>query len=93
MRREIREITIEIIKWNGSNLCEVLNFCPRNIITVRNKVLSIKTPNGLTLVNKGDYIVRGLAGQFQVCSPDVFKSDSQVNPNQIDIFAKLPQYL
>ncbi len=35
-------------------------------------VYAIKTLEGNMMITKGDYIIKGLAGEFYPCKPDVF---------------------
>lgn len=37
-------------------------------------VVSIKTLEGDMYVSKGDYIIKGVQGEFYPCKPDIFKA-------------------
>ncbi len=37
------------------------------------KNIGIKTLEGTMRVNKGDYIIKGVKGEFYPCAPDIFK--------------------
>jgi len=39
--------------------------------------LLIKTPEGDMLARQGDYIIKGVNGEFYPCKPDVFKKTYQ----------------
>jgi hypothetical protein len=36
--------------------------------------LDIWTPEGTMRANKGDYIIKGIKGEFYPCKPDIFKA-------------------
>jgi len=36
------------------------------------KVIAISTLEGLTSARVGDYVIRGVAGEFYPCKPDIF---------------------
>ena len=40
---------------------------------VRNKGLKVKTLEGEVIASIGDYIIKGVIGEFYPCKPDVFK--------------------
>ena len=39
---------------------------------VDNPILKIETLEGLMIATKGDYIIKGVQGEFYPCKPDVF---------------------
>ena len=55
-----------IIKFVGAD-----NLCP--IERHPNYVLKIKTLEGDMDVNFGDYIIKGVKGEFYPCKPDIFR--------------------
>lgn len=36
--------------------------------------IAISTLEGLIRASKGDYIIKGIAGEFYPCKPDIFKA-------------------
>jgi hypothetical protein len=38
----------------------------------------IKTLEGVMLANAGDYIIKGVAGEFYPCKPDIFEATYEV---------------
>lgn len=79
---------IEAIQWTGDNLKEVLEFANNKIIyneityagsgELLGYEISIKTLEGVMLASKGDYIIKGLRGEFYPCKPDVFEKKYEV---------------
>lgn len=35
--------------------------------------LALMTPEGNMVVNQGDWVIRGIAGEFYPCKPDIFE--------------------
>lgn len=66
-----KPIIIEAIQWTGKNLSEIDNFMGR---TVENKgiTLVIHTLEGDMEASIGDYIIKGVNGEFYPCKPDIF---------------------
>ena len=65
-------VEIEAIKWTGKNIKEVEEFMGENPMTDIGYLL-IKTLEGDMLCSKGDYIIKGLRGEFYPCKPDIFE--------------------
>lgn len=40
--------------------------------------LNIPTLEGVMLANEGDYIIKGIAGEFYPCKPDIFNNSYEV---------------
>lgn len=66
-----KPVVIEAIQWIGNNLSEIDNFIGR---TVDNKetTLVIHTLEGDMEASIGDYIIKGVNGEFYHCKPDIF---------------------
>lgn len=70
-----KPVIIEAVQWTGDNLQEVINFideknCHRYQYckeSSSSKVLRIKT-----IASVGDYIIKGVKGDFYPCQPDLF---------------------
>ena len=66
-----KPVIIEAIQWTGKNLSEIDNFMGG---TVENKgtTLIIHTLEGDMKANIGDYIIKGVNGEFYPCKSDLF---------------------
>ena len=66
-----KPVVIEAIQWIGNNLSEIDNLIGR---TVDNKetTLVIHTLEGDMEASIGDYIIKGVNGEFYPCKPDIF---------------------
>jgi hypothetical protein len=69
-----RPVVIEAVQWKGNNQSEVIQFCDRCYFTTHGKVkdLYIATLEGDMKGSVGDYIIKGVAGEFYACKPDIF---------------------
>ena len=68
-------VVIEAIQWDGLNDIDVLEFAGDNVeFRYRdNEVrLIIHTLEGNMNASIGDYIIRGVNGEYYACKPDVF---------------------
>lgn len=72
MRARKKPFVIEYIRWFGDNLDEVFNFVGLKVNTV-DKDLIISTLEGKMKADIGDYIIKGVKGEFYPCKPDIFE--------------------
>lgn len=86
MARYIKKpVEIEAIQWTGLNLEEIKSFVGESlqyeIIDTAWQVgkgaphvyMVIKTLEGDMCVSVGDYIIKGVKGEFYPCKPDIFE--------------------
>ena len=73
-----KPVVIEAIQYDGANITEIENFVgvklPSVWLSVEDTQLLIPTLEGDMKVSKGDYVIKGIKGEFYPCKPDVFKS-------------------
>ena len=74
-----KPVVIEACQWNGKTLEDARKFCKENdlpnfIVGSRNaKVgLVIPTLEGDMIASSGDYIIKGINGEYYPCKPDIF---------------------
>ena len=68
-----RPVVIEAVQWTGENLLEILQFSEDSFIDRDDYTLKIETLEGVMTVSRGDYIVKGVEGEFYPCKPDIFE--------------------
>ena len=75
-----KPVTIEAIQWTGKNLREVIAFTDgpsdtrsSHAVMARDG-LKIYTLEGKLLANVGDWIIRGVKGEYYPCKPDIFEA-------------------
>lgn len=78
-----KPVTIEAVKWTGSNLREVIALTGLHPSAkrwtwdeyekvVRAEGLKIFTLEGVMSASVGDWIIRGVGGECYPCKPDIF---------------------
>lgn len=65
-----KPVVIEAVQWTGSNENEINKFSdPHGVY--QGKVI-IQTLEGVMEGNVGDWIIKGVKGEFYPCKPDIF---------------------
>lgn len=69
-----KPVVKEAIEYTGEgrNTDEVLDFCKGQAFINVDGRLTIRTLEGEMTVSKGDYVIKGLKGEFYPCKPDIF---------------------
>ena len=75
MKYRKKPIVIDAILWNERNFWEVVDFINNETLYTLSEqdTLSIDTLEGRMMVNTGDYIIKGVNGEFYPCKPDIFE--------------------
>lgn len=75
-----KPVTIQAIQWTGENTKEVLDFIGRqitvgqvNMFTGKVVDMDIPTLEGTMKATVGDWIIKGVKGEFYPCKPDIFE--------------------
>lgn len=51
-----------------------------NEVEYRTPIMLIPTPEGTMAANPGDFIIRGVQGEFYPCKPDIFEATYEPAP-------------
>ena len=74
MRYRKKPVVIEAVQWTGKNHTEMCEFIdPEVFEIIPNVGLIIHTLEGDHHASPGDYIIRGVNGEFYPCKPDIFE--------------------
>lgn len=68
-----KPVVIEAIEWNGDNGEEICKFMGVMFPFTSDGNLMIGTLEGVMTAAKGDWIIKGVAGEFYPCKPDIFE--------------------
>lgn len=79
-----KPVVIEAVQWDGKNFDEVSDFTGNwhghklayedaESAAIRTGSLHIKTLEGVMTANTGDWIIKGVNGEFYPCKPDIFE--------------------
>lgn len=72
MKRYVkRPVEVEALQFTGVNYKECENFIDGNYDNTLDYP-NIKTLEGVMRVSKGDYIIKGIKGEFYPCKPRIF---------------------
>lgn len=82
MKYRKKPVVIEAVQYTGKNYEEVLNFMkdkqPNYYEDDEKKLLTIQTLEGNMISSVGDYIIKGVQGEFYPCKPDIFEQTYEV---------------
>jgi hypothetical protein len=84
MKYRKKPVVIEAVQWNAKNFDEVMNFMEEfhgskfnyenaEEVAYKTGVLQIRTLEGVMTASNGDYIIKGISGEFYPCKPDIFE--------------------
>ncbi|GEO08751.1 hypothetical protein [Segetibacter aerophilus] len=70
-----KPVVIEAIQYTGKNQAEIISFTGNKAKTLGDQGTSIMIPTleGDMYANAGDFIIRGVSGEFYPCKPDIFE--------------------
>lgn len=71
MKYRKKPVVIEAVQWVGDNLSEIQSFYKAPGILVGDTI-KIVTLEGVMTANKGDWIIKGVRGEYYPCKPDIF---------------------
>lgn len=81
MKFRKKPVVIEAMKFDGENAGDVMNWAHRALPPEANSIvrfdlggLSIRTLEGYLHASPGDWIIRGIKGEFYPCKPDIFEA-------------------
>ena len=73
MKYRKKPVVIEAIQWTGSNPLDIIDFCKDSCeYSIYDEIL-IHTLEGDMIAQYGDYIIKGINGEFYPCKPDIFE--------------------
>jgi hypothetical protein len=71
-----KPVVIDALQWDGHNLGPVLAFCNGDAsyeqMAGGDAAIVIKTLEGRHIASVGDFIIKGVKGEFYPCKPDIF---------------------
>ena len=85
MKYRKKPVEIEAVQWDGLNLSEIQEFAGDHIdveiydagyevgAVPPGVKIAIHTLEGDMTASKGDYIIKGVNGEFYPCKPDIFE--------------------
>ena len=86
-----KPIVVEAIQLNGVNRGEVEMFCGHDNVEFKVEILSgstlglqliVKALEGDMVANRGDYIIKGICGEFYSCKEEIFEKTYELLPKE-----------
>lgn len=72
MRYRKKPVVVEAVRWTGENLKELSRFM--GTYNVAHGRIQISTLEGVMEASAGDYVIKGVQGEFYPCKPDIFEA-------------------
>ena len=89
MKYRKKPVVIDAVQWTGDNVNDITKFVegvPDRIIEfIDGGFVKIKTLEGVMTANPGDYIIKGVKGEFYPCKPDIFKQTYDEISEELDL--------
>jgi len=68
-----KPIVIQALQWTGLNHTEMLGFTNASVTILNDSDLFVETLEGRMHANPGDYIIRGVRGEYYPCEKSIFE--------------------
>ncbi len=80
MKYRKKPVIIEAIEFTGTNQDEIMKFTKGHAISGLRvlETMKIQTMEGLMTAKKGDWIIKGIKGEFYPCDSDIFAKSYEV---------------
>lgn len=81
-----KPVVIEAEQLTIFNIVELEHWCRGSIkgisLSLDERVIDIQTLEGEMRVNMGDWIIKGIKGEFYPCKPDIFEATYEEATNE-----------
>lgn len=74
MKFRKKPVVIDAMRFDGTFSSVEALFIDRCSQVLGSDTLQIETLEGVMTANKGDWIIRGVKGEFYPCKPDIFEA-------------------
>ena len=86
MKYRKKPVIVDAIKWTGTNLDDIIGFVGESLrFEIYEEayragmfppvvIMKIGTLEGDMEVSVGDYVIKGIKGEFYPCKPDIFEA-------------------
>lgn len=91
MKYRKKPVEIEAIKYEKEHIGRALDFCNKFRYNPHDNEYYVDTLEGCMKATEGDYIIKGVNGEFYPCKPDIFdktyeKFDEEIQNNKTKKF-------
>lgn len=89
MKFRKKPVVIDAVQWTGDNLDDVAAFFPEMSYSFLGRRLKVFTLEGEHIARPGDWIIKGVNGEFYPCKPDIFEKTYELEAShQPTIFVR-----
>lgn len=67
-----KPVKVQAVQWTGDNYDEISSFTNGDFCQY-DEIIVIMTNAGWRYIEKADWIIRGVNGEFYPCKPDIFE--------------------
>lgn len=85
---EKKPVRVEALQYTPDSLNDLMNWVPG--LEEHDGKLLIKTLEGVMEAQPGDYIIRGIKGEFYPCKPDIFEATYEFIRNSEPLKVNIP---
>ena len=68
-----KPVEIDAIRFNDRDLLQLVGFVNDGSVVLKNGTVYIRTLEGDMRISNGDYVIKGVNGEFYPCKPDIFE--------------------
>lgn len=85
-----KPVVIEAIHFTGRNEVAMNVWVGKwhkryeEVLLYKDDEVYVNTLEGLMLISKNDYLIRGIQGEFYPCKPDIFEASYEIVKNDKD---------
>lgn len=72
MKFRKKPVVVDAIQWTGENHDEIMKFVGNDVSRGDGKIY-IDTLEGIMSASIGDWVIKGVKGEFYPCKPDIFE--------------------
>lgn len=83
MKYRKKPVVIDAVQWNGKNTKEIEDFVGADLKINPMGQEVIRTLEGDMKLTEGDYIIKGVNGEFYPCKPDIFAKTYEPVPDRL----------
>lgn len=88
MKFRKKPVVIDAVRWTGENNQEITDFCPdayfedlpngETVLVIRTLEDGKDSVTAKHVADVGDWIIKGVQGEFYPCKPDIFEATYEV---------------
>ena len=73
MKFRKKAVVVEAVRLTPRNVALAIKFCGGKLKSHPMVGVVIETPEGNMIARRGDWIIKGVNGEFYPCKPDIFE--------------------